>query len=301
MWFWLLLFSLAFLFFYLKPSKSIPIVTDIIIYPLKSCGAVHLKSVDINDYGIKYDRQWILITPDNKIVSQYEDTRLLKLQPNLIFENSQLTSIELLYNNNQISFYPQKTGEIVAFECMQVHCEGINEGKAISDFFQKNFQQEYRLIRITKHREVNKHPRFKGVSFMNQSMNFANYTQFLVISEESYLKTKKTLGKNIDIGCFRGNIVVKGCKAFEEETWARFRIGNVEFEGVARCPRCKFVTVNRDTLEYDKDFEPVNTLRKINGNGIKGYLGMNCIKHNTGEIQVGQAVLVSKSQKFPDI
>ena len=306
MWIYLIIASIIaiILGLLLKKKKSTPIVTDIVIYPIKSCGSIHLESVQIDDFGMLYDRNWVLLTPDNNIVTQREDTLLLKLQPKLNIKINTLVSVELTHDGKKIEFEPQKIGEIIEFECMKVKCEGIDEGSRVSSYLEEVFKKPYRLVRVIKHRQISAHPRYQSLVADNHYTNFTDCAQFLVISEESYMKTKESLPsskKDLEIGCFRGNIIVKGISPFEEDTWARFTIGDIEFEGIGRCPRCKVTTVHQEKLSYDDHFEPVATLRKINGNGTKGYLGMHCVRHNTGEIQVGQRVIVKATRKFPDI
>ena len=290
-------------YFLQKRKQSVYTVSDIIIYPIKSCGAIHLKSVKINEFGMLYDRQWVLITPDDKIVTQRDDTNLLKLQPVLHEKNDVLVSVDLIYENHKISFVPKKTGEILEFECMKAKTQGIDEG--VSEFLSSVFQKDYRLISIIKNRQINEHPRYQGLVADNHKTNFTDCAQFLVISEASFEKTKVSLPTDkqasLDMGCFRGNITVKGPSPFEEDTWARFSIENIDFQGIGRCPRCKVTTVNQKTLEYDDNFEPVNTLRKLNGNGTKGYLGMHCVRHNNGEIFINSRVFIKETKKFPDI
>ena len=304
---WLLVIAAAVLlviyFRYIKKSNLT--VIDIIIYPIKSCGGIHLTSVQVDEYGMLYDRQWVMITPDNKIVTQRQNPNLAKLQPTLIEQNSILVQVELSFDGKKFTFETKKIGEIIEFECMEVQCEGLDEGHSVTEFLKEIFQNDYRLIRVIKHRQINKHPDYQGLVSDQHQTNFTDAAQFLVVSEASYLKTKAsvpgTLKDDLEIGCFRGNIIVSGCRPFQEDSWARFTIGEIDFEGIGRCPRCRVTTVNQKTLQFHGNFEPVNTLRKINGNGTKGYLGMHCIRHTCGEMRIGQQVIVKQTRKFPDI
>jgi len=292
-----------------KRRQSAPVVVDIVIYPIKSCGEYRVSKVAINNTGMIFDREWVLLTPNNQIVTQRENSKLLRLMPNLIVEGEEIKAMELSLDGQKIRFSPVKTGEVVKFECKSVMCEGIEEGKEVAEFLRKVFVEDYRLVRVFKHRQLNKHPRYQGLVSDDYKTTFMDAAQFLILSEESFNLTRDQLPKEkkdgLDMVAFRGNIVVRGCRPFEEDTWSRFQIGNVEFQGIGRCPRCKITTVNIKTLEYDDNYEPVTTLRKLNGNGTKGYLGMHCVRLNNaetpGEIQVGQRVLVKDTKKFPDI
>jgi uncharacterized protein YcbX len=297
--------ALLMVYFLVFQRKKRPVVVEIIIYPIKSCGAVSLNSVSINEYGMLFDREWVILTPDNNIVTQREDPSLLKLQPTLFTEGNEIKAIGLKFENNTFKFSPQKTGEIIPFICKSVQCEGIDEGDQVRSFLSKVLKKDYRLVRVFKHRQLNEHPRYKGLVPDDFKTTFHDSAQFLLLSEETFSKTKSSLPSEkqsfLEMIAFRGNIIVRGCSPFEEDTWARFTIGNIDFQGIARCPRCKITTVNQKTLEYDDNMEPVTTLRKINGNGTKGYLGMHCVRLNNGEIAVGQSVIVKKIDKFPDI
>ena len=89
---------------------------------------------------------------------------------------------------------------------------------------------------------------------------------------------------------FRPNMVVKGCEPFAEDTWKRIRIGEVEMALVKPCPRCVVTTIDKDTLEKNK--EPLKTLSKYRKQEGGAMFGMNVIPLNEGEIKVGMSVEV---------
>jgi uncharacterized protein len=286
-------------------KKSSPTVTGLFIYPIKSCAGIALPSVQINDFGMLFDREWVLLTPDNEIVTQREDPRLLNLRPSLNFSDSTLISVDLQFDDHRFSFEPQQIGEIISFECLGVMAAGMDEGEKVANFLRNVFSRDYRIVRVVRHRQMNQFWKYNGLISDEHHTNFTNVAQFLVVSEESYEKTRDEViargksSKRIELGCFRGNIVVRGCKAFEEETWARFRIGEVEFQGVGRCQRCRVTTVDRETMQFDRALEPLATLRKINGDGTRAYLGMHCLRLNSGRIDVGQNVEIVETREFP--
>ena len=89
---------------------------------------------------------------------------------------------------------------------------------------------------------------------------------------------------------FRPNIVVKDCEPFAEDTWKRIRIGDVEMALVKPCPRCEVTTIDKETLERNK--EPLKTLGKYRKQKGGAMFGMNVIPLNEGEIKVGMSVEV---------
>lgn len=55
------------------------------------------------------------------------------------------------------------------------------------------------------------------------------------------------------------NINFESDVPFEEDKWNWIKINNSEFKFVIECGRCKLTTLNRQTLEYEK--EPLRSLK----------------------------------------
>jgi uncharacterized protein YcbX len=90
---------------------------------------------------------------------------------------------------------------------------------------------------------------------------------------------------------FRPNVVVDGvAEPFDEDTWKRVRIGEVEFRVAKGCDRCVLPTV--DPVTHTTGKEPTRTLavhRRWDG---KVWFGVNLIPDGRGVITVGDPVIV---------
>lgn len=58
-------------------------LTDIYVYPVKSCGAMRLESWVIGSRGFLYDREWMVVTPAGVCLTQKQDTKLCLIQPSI--------------------------------------------------------------------------------------------------------------------------------------------------------------------------------------------------------------------------
>jgi hypothetical protein len=87
---------------------------------------------------------------------------------------------------------------------------------------------------------------------------------------------------------FRTNFVFTGGKPFNEDTWKKFKIGDVIFEAVKPCARCVITTTDQDTAERFK--EPLLTLSKFRNFNNKVLFGMNLICHSIGSVSVGDKI-----------
>lgn len=141
-----------------------------------------------------------------------------------------------------------------------------------------------RATNITNCRLINIGETFERVVKVNPdqgeelpSNNYTNNCNFPVslADEAPYLLTSQTSlddlnrrillrGKSpVDMRRFRPNIVVSGreLRPWEEDTWKKIRIGNVEFHVWQRCGRCVMTAIDRDSLERNGcGGEPLATL-----------------------------------------
>ncbi|KAL7464260.1 hypothetical protein ACHAXS_004599, partial [Conticribra weissflogii] len=98
-------------------------------------------------------------------------------------------------------------------------------------------------------------------------VSLADEAPYLLTSQTSLEDLNRRLllrGKSaVDMRRFRPNIVVGGrdLRPWEEDTWKRIRIRNVEFHVWQRCGRCIMTAIDRDSLERNGcGGEPLATL-----------------------------------------
>ena len=70
----------------------------------------------------------------------------------------------------------------------------------------------------------------------------------------------------LDVKCSRPNIVVRGGKAFSEDSWGKIRVGErgqALIECVKPCTRCKIPTVDLSTGLMDEDNQPIKAMKSL--------------------------------------
>ncbi|MBP9913634.1 MAG: MOSC domain-containing protein, partial [Opitutaceae bacterium] len=95
---------------------------------------------------------------------------------------------------------------------------------------------------------------------------------------------------------FRPNLVIAGSAAFAEDTWPRFRIGDLTFRTTGPCARCTITTTDQQTAARGK--EPLRTLatyRRDQTEPTNLNFGQNLV-HETksGSLRVGDAISIIK-------
>ena len=87
---------------------------------------------------------------------------------------------------------------------------------------------------------------------------FADGYPILIISEASLQDLNSKLGFASPDESIPPEHCCQNCEPFAEDTWKRIRIGDVEMALVKPCPRCEVTTIDKETLERNK--EPLKTL-----------------------------------------
>uniref|UniRef100_A0ABM0MT75 Molybdenum cofactor sulfurase 2-like n=1 Tax=Saccoglossus kowalevskii TaxID=10224 RepID=A0ABM0MT75_SACKO len=92
------------------------------------------------------------------------------------------------------------------------------------------------------------------------------------------------------IGRFRGNLIIDGEKAYEEDNWSTLRIGDLLLKSGGPCSRCQMVCINQMTAERSK--EPLTTLATYRNRKVPFGIHLFHDREYSGTtwIQIGDAV-----------
>ncbi len=121
-------------------------------------------------------------------------------------------------------------------------------------------------------------------------VGFADAYPFLLASLDSRAELARR-GADVPMERFRPNVVVEGAAPFAEDGWKRLHIGTATFRVATRCVRCAITTVDPERGAFAGP-EPLRTLaafRAVEGGVV---FGMNLVHEKTGEVSVGDEVLV---------
>ncbi|MGA8357189.1 MAG: MOSC domain-containing protein, partial [Xanthobacteraceae bacterium] len=58
-----------------------PKIAELFVYPIKSCGGVHMKEVSIVPTGFEFDRNWMVVDESGTFVTQREHPKLALVKP----------------------------------------------------------------------------------------------------------------------------------------------------------------------------------------------------------------------------
>ncbi|HNJ70848.1 MAG TPA: MOSC N-terminal beta barrel domain-containing protein [bacterium] len=272
----------------LKKIKMVQI-SDLRIYPIKSCKGFSVPSVTLDAYGFTDDRRFMIVDTSGRFVTAREVNPLLWIEPSIESGILYMRAPGMELFATPIHLMPQSIVRVTVWEDT---CEAWDCGGAPAEWLSQFLGARYRLVRMQ--------PQFlrpvdRKYAVADDHVSFADAYPALVISEASLELLNSKLASPVTMTRFRPNVVVSGCAAHEEDTWQIMRTGAVEFRGVKRCSRCVLTTVDPETTESGA--EPLKTLatyrRSAEG---KIMFGMNLIPvQKNGKLRIGDTITYTGS------
>jgi uncharacterized protein YcbX len=259
------------------------IIKAIYRYPVKGLGAELLEECKVLDYGIQYDRNWMIVDDTGTFVTQRE-------RPNL-------TQFDSFISNEHLSIRDNTNGDIMR---IPIDLKGPDEiktsvwGSDITAHSTDNIMDAWLSSRIGGQLRLvtvgQAFKRHKEVDSTLIPVRFADGYPILILSQASVDHLNEKLENPIKADRFRANILIDDCPPHGEDIAKSFQTTNITFRMVKQCRRCTVVNTDQQTGEVHK--EPLRTLatyRKIDSHVM---FGVNVYPESEGTINRGEKVLL---------
>jgi len=260
-------------------------LSEINIYPIKSCKGVSLASSEIDERGLKYDRRWMLLSSDGRPLSQ-------RKLPEMSMLRVELHEDKLLVSHDGKDISPLEISlvlykqESVEFEIWKRPTSGNFVSDEADRWFSEALETDCRLLYMPQDVVMKTNPHFaKG-----KQTSFTDGYPFLLMGEGSLEDLNSRLENPISMNRFRPSLVFNGGEAYDEDHWKTFRISGIGFHGVKLCDRCTVTTIDQD--KGTKGKEPLATLNKYRRIKMGVYLGQNVVHEMKGVVNVGNEITV---------
>jgi len=280
-------------------------VESIFVYPIKSCKGVQVQRAQIDEYGFKYDRRFMIINADRKrFVTQRQVPAMALITPNIHHDEKDTTYLEISVPHKQSLMIPLSCNSKDQRPCYSVgiwddtvEVEDCGDVAAVwlTEYLSPENKVQYRLVKMAEGylRTVSdKEFVISNKSNYNPKVSLADATPFLLASVSSLEHVNSHLpeGTNpIAMNRFRPNLIINGPNSspFVEDNWKVIQIGKAIFSGINKCSRCKLTTVDPEKGIFGGE-EPLGTLKRIRKS-----------KQDKGSVFFGQA-LVHQPSAFGD-
>ncbi len=261
-------------------------LSEITIYPVKSCGGIPLDSARLEPRGLQHDRRWMLVDADGMFMTQRDHPRMTLVQVAVKHD-----ALELKAPGMEALFLPleSQSKELVSVTVWDDDVEAQVAGEEPSLWFSEYLGVACRLVVMSG---LSLRPVDRNYAVHDDVVSFADAFPLLLISDASLADLNSRLDSPIPMKRFRPNLVVTGCEAYEEDTWEQIMIGETLMHVVKPCARCTITTV--DTMTAEKSSEPLRTLAAYRAIDNKVMFGQNLIHEGTGTLKLGDTVHILK-------
>ena len=239
-------------------------ITDLLIYPIKSSIGFKINEANVLKTGFEYDRLFAIINSKNKVLTARENSKILKIHSDII--DNKLTVYSKGFESIETELKHFKTDN-VSIEIFGDSVKAKSTNEKLNNWITIILGEKCELITIDNDNLREIKSKYNGKK--NEKILFSDIAPIHLISRESLDLLNSKLETSVSIENFRPNVVVTGCKPFEEDNWKSISIGNCEFDVMLKTPRCSLTTINPKTTEINKNQEPLRTLsifRKENNN-----------------------------------
>lgn len=247
-------------------------ISEINIYPIKSLKGIALNEAVVEKRGLQFDRRWMLTDPEGVFITQRQVPKMATIK--VALENGQLKVESERAGLLPIPFEPDK-GHRQNVVVWQSKVEGLVYNGEVSEWFSDALGRKCQLVLMPEATERHVNKEFDSG---NDIVSFADGYPLLLIGEASLEELNDRLEENagkdvrvpsdageppavrrLPMNRFRPNVVVRGSGPFEEDNWARIRIGETIFRVPKPCGRCPIPTIDQATGEFAGK-EPSRTL-----------------------------------------
>jgi uncharacterized protein YcbX len=245
-----------------------------------------MRTAFVERRGLQDDRRFLIVDPEGVAVTQRDYSALALVVPELTDDSLSLTTPGM----PALSLPVAITGpglDVTVWDDSGI--KAVDQGEQAAEWLSTYLKVSVRLVHMSKDSLRNVDPKY--ALNPNDQVSFADAYPILIASQESLDDLNTRLETPLPMNRFRPNLVVQGCAPFEEDTWKRIRIGQVEMALVKLCSRCEVTTIDQETtLRAKEPLKTLATFRRIEGNKVM--FGVNVIPLNEGQLRVGDSVQV---------
>jgi len=258
-------------------------LSDLYLYPIKSCAPLAMQTAVVERRGLRHDRRWMVVDAEDRFLTgrQLPRLTLVRAQPTAAGLSLAAPGMPAL----AVPF-PQ-TGATVSVNVWKSEVAAKPASVAAAVWLSEFLRQSTRLVHMDA--DVSR-PIADPHSQAGDEVSFADAFPLLLISRAALDGLNGRLAKPVSLLRFRPNLVVDGVAAHAEDGWKRIRIGEVEFDVAKACTRCVFTTIDPISGERDPDGEPLRTLIGYRRTADGVTFGQNLIPRSPGSVRVGDAV-----------
>lgn len=249
-----------------------PIISELFVYPVKSCAGIALREARLLATGLEYDRSWMITNPCGAMFTQraYPRMALIKVElaaPDLVLRAPGMSELRTPLDARRLD-----GARKVQTSVWRDAAYGIDTGEQTAAWLSTFLGVPARLLRFDPEKVRIVDPDYTG-STGGATTFFADGFPLLVAGQSSLDDLNARLNSkgapSIPIDRFRPNVVLNGLDAYEEDYVQTLSIDGgtqqqprVELRLVKLCARCPMPTIDQAKGAPNPEWpnEPTDTM-----------------------------------------
>ena len=259
-------------------------VADLFVYPIKSCGGSAVETAEVDAFGFRNDRRWMIVDENGRFLTQRTVPLLATIRAGI--SDGRLSLRAAGWESLAVDAFP----ESAAAERVTVWRDTVDAlpvGEEADAWLSSVLGRPARLVWMP---DSTLRPPKRDPAGVSPRISFADAYSFLVVSRESLDALNARLAEPLPMNRFRPNIVVEGAGPFAEDGWGVVRVGEIELDAAGPCARCATTTTDQETGA--RGVEPLRTLATFRREGSEVMFGQNANHRGTGTVRRGDMVEV---------
>jgi hypothetical protein len=260
-------------------------IASLFVYPVKSCRGIAQLQVRLTPRGLQYDREWMVVSPEGRFLTQREAPRLALVGTALHDDRLELSAPGMPALAVPLQ-RPAAHAASVEVTVWRDRVLAVDEGQAAADWLGEHLHREVRLVRFDDARPRPTDPAWsQGLAGTSA---FADGYPVLVLARASLDDLNARLPSPLPVDRFRPNVYLDGCAPYAEDSMRVLESLQMRLRIVKPCMRCVITTTDQATAVPQGD-EPLRTLKTYRWDGaLHGVkFGQNAIVERPGLLEVG--------------
>lgn len=252
-------------------------VTELVIYPIKSCAGTKVSETTITSAGLKWDREFCLVSLDDGKMLRLRRFPKMAILRSTIQEAEGMLHIQFKGKEMTVALDPTlwKVHDSSDAECCsQTSDLVINYDPQVIRFLTSSIGTPCTLAKAAQSSRFAKE---------KKEQTLANSSPLLFVSQSS----SDDLGINHNV--FRGNIIFEA-PVSAEDSWKGVTIHDTQYKFSAPCQRCNMICFTSDGSSDAMPYLILTKHRKTNGKIFFGQLGEIMKNDEIAIVKVGDAL-----------
>jgi len=276
-----------------------PILTELNLYPIKSCAGIALRKATVTPFGLMsghiYDREWMVVDHAGNFLTQREISQMACIRPHLKIDALEVTAPGMAALEIPLNLPDSDHAATLQVRVWDHALLALDCGENIAAWFSQALGIPCRLARF--HPQAQRLINNEWTNGRDIQTHFADGYPMLLISEASLADLNQKLNAQarpaLPMNRFRPSLVIAGVEAFEEDYTAILQIGRVHLQPIKPCPRCPIPAIDQATGISGPD--PLDILQSYRANpkvdgGITFGMNVILLEGENQVLEVGQEV-----------